>query len=259
MPRVGTIWEFRELLYFLTLRDVKIRYKQTFFGVGWAILQPLLMMIVFSVFLGKLAGVPSDGVPYPLFALCGLIVWTLFAQSLNASSVSLVANSNLVSKIYFPRMLLPLASTVSFVVDLAVGLILLVALMVYYGVAPSRSILLAPLFIFLALIVSLAVGIWFSAVNARYRDVQYAIPFIVQLWLFSTPVAYPSSLVEGGWRIVLGLNPMTGVVEGFRWALLGTGDGLDASILISAAVAVIALFASMVYFRRVESTLADVI
>lgn len=251
------LWDYRELLYFLTWRDVKVRYKQTFFGAGWAIIQPLLLMAVFSIFLGRLAGVPSDGLPYPLFAFAALVPWTFFAQVLSGASASLVNSSHLISKVYFPRMLLPLASAGSFIVDVAIATLVLLGLMLFYDLYPSVRILWIPLLVALALLAAIAVGIWLAALNVRYRDVRYAVPFLVQLWLFASPVAYSTSIVPERWQTLYGLNPMAGVVQGFRWAMTGAGDPPGRVLFVSVGATLVILGIAVTYFRRVESTFAD--
>ena len=253
------VWEYRELLVFLVWRDIKVRYKQTALGAGWAVIQPFMMMVVFSIFLGHLAKVPSDGVPYPLFVFAGLVPWTFFAQALGGASNSLVGNANLISKVYFPRLIMPFSTAASFLVDLVIALGLLGAIMAWYGRAPTVQILLLPVLVLLALVAALAVGIWLSALNVRYRDVRYAVPFLVQLWMFATPVAYAASLVPDRWRWVYAINPMTGVVEGFRWALIDTGSAPGLVLVVSAAATVALLVSGLFYFRRVERTFADVI
>lgn len=257
--RFHELWEYRELLYFLIWRDVKVRYKQTVFGSAWAVLQPLLLMIVFALFLGKLAKVPSDGLPYPLFVFTALVPWTLFAQSLTVSSLSLVENRNLVSKVYFPRLFLPVAATGSFLIDFVIAFGLLVGMMIYYGHVPDTAVVWIPAFAVLAVLTALGVGIFLSAINARYRDVQHAVPLLVQVWLFLSPVAYPSSLVPEAYRTLYGLNPMAGVVEGFRWSLLGTTTRPTGIVIASTIVTVLLLLIGLIYFRRTERTLADVI
>ena len=255
---LGELWAYRELLWFLVWRDLKVRYKQTVFGALWAILQPVLLMVVFSLFLGRVSGLGAAGVPYPVFVFVGLVPWTLFAQSLIGSSNSLVESANLIQKVYFPRLLLPLAAVVSYLLDFAIAMVVLVALMLYSGIALSFAALwILPLSI-LALAGAVGVGVWLSAVNVRYRDVRYAIPFLVQVWLFASPVAYDSALVPAEWRPIYQLNPMTGVVEGFRWALLGAAEPPIASIVLSAAATAIVLISGLLYFRRVERTFADV-
>ncbi|MFA5786441.1 MAG: ABC transporter permease [Actinomycetota bacterium] len=256
---VRELWAYRELLFFLVWRDVKVRYKQTVFGAAWAILQPFMLMVVFSIFLGRLAHVPSEGLPYPIFAYSALVPWTLFAQSLSGASDSLVGSSNLITKVYFPRLILPMAAAGSFVIDFVIALGLLVGMMLYYGVHPSAAILWLPALTVLAMLTALSVGIWLGALNVRYRDVRYALPFLVQLWLFASPVAYSSSLVPKAWRGIYALNPMAGVVEGFRWALLGTKTRPGAMIAVSAAATLVIFVGGLAYFRRVERTFADVI
>lgn len=251
------LWRYRELILFLTWRDLSVRYKQTALGVAWAILQPLLTMLVFSLFFGRLAGVASDGLPYPLFAYCALLPWQLFAYALTESSQSLIANERLITKIYFPRLIIPLSATLAGLVDFAIAFGMLVALMLFYGVRPTVTILALPLFVGLALMTALGVGLWLSALNVRYRDVRYTLPFLTQFWFFLTPIAYPSSLVPPAWRALYGLNPMAGVVEGFRWSLLGAGTASWALVGVSALMALGLLWSGLVYFRRMERTFAD--
>jgi len=255
----GEFWAYRELLYFLVWRDIKVRYKQTALGAAWAILQPVLTMVVFTLFFGNLAKVPSDGIPYPLFSFTGLVPWTLFAYSLTESSGSLVSNQNLITKVYFPRLIIPLASVLSGLVDFAISFGVLLLLMLYYGVVPTVYIWTVPLFVLLAIAAALSVGIWLSALNVEFRDVRYTIPFLTQLWMFVTPLAYASSLVPPRWRIVYGLNPMAGVVEGFRWALLGRTAAPSVLLAISVAVVIVLLVGGTYYFRRMERTFADVV
>jgi lipopolysaccharide transport system permease protein len=253
------LWEYRELLYFLIWRDIKVRYKQTVLGAAWAIIQPFFTMVVFSLFFGKLAKVPSDNIPYPIFSYAALVPWTFFANGLNQSSTSLVASANLIKKVYFPRLVVPISSVISGVVDFALAFIVLLGMMLYYGVMPTWNVLWLPLLLLLALITALGVGLWLTAMNVQFRDVRYAVPFLVQAWMFATPVAYPSSLLGEPWRTLYGLNPMVGVVEGFRWALLGTETAPGAIILASAVMAVGLLIGGAFYFRRMEETFADVV
>lgn len=259
LPNFGEIWTYRELFFFLVWRDVKVRYKQTLLGAMWAILQPFLTMVVFSIFFGHLGNIPSDDFPYPIFAYTALLPWHLFAHSLTESGNSLVTNQELVTKVYFPRLVIPVASVVAGLVDFALAFTVLLAMMAYYGIIPTLAILTLPAFIFLACLTSLAVGLWLAALNVQYRDVRYTIPFLTQFWLFITPIAYPVSLVPEKWRLLYGLNPMLGVVEGFRWALLGKADALDASVLVSVLMMVILLIGGLYYFTRVEKTFADVV
>lgn len=258
-PRLRELWHHRELLFFLAWRDLRVRYRQTALGIAWAILQPLLAMAVLSLTLGRLVGVPSAGLPYPLFALSGLLVWQLFSFALTSSAGSLIGNERLMTKIYFPRLVLPMASVLSGLVDFALGLFLLALLQVAYGVRPGPSLLAVPLFALLAAGAALAVGIGLSALNVRYRDVKHALPFVAQFWMLCSPVVYPSSLIPEAWRPLYALNPMVGVVEGFRWALFGHAALPLALVAVSATVTLAALALSLVYFLRVESTLADVI
>ncbi len=252
------VWQYRELLFFLTWRDISVRYKQTALGAAWAILQPVFTMIVFSIFFGHLAKIPSDGVPYPVFTFCALLPWTYFAYALGESSNSLVGNANLISKVYFPRLVIPMAATLAGLVDFAIAFVVLLGLMVWYHIVPTLAILLLPAFLLLAIATALAVGLWLSALNVRYRDVRYTIPFLIQIWLFATPVAYPSSLLHGVWRTLYGINPMAGVVDGFRWALLGTAAP-GATLLVSVGMVLVLLFGGLMYFRRMEQTFADIV
>lgn len=257
--RLKDIWYYRELLYFLTWRDIKVRYKQTIIGGAWAILQPFVTMVIFSVFFGRLLGVPSDDIPYPLFAYAGMLVWTFFANGVSFASNSLVAEANMVRKVYFPRIIVPLSSIMSGLLDFALAFVVLVGMMAFYGHGPTLAVLYLPLFLLLALVTTLGVGLWLSALNVMYRDVRYAVPFLVQAWLFATPVAYPSSILSGGWRLLYGINPMAGVVEGFRWALLGVENRVGPMIAVSSGVAVLLLVSGAYFFRRTERIFADVI
>lgn len=281
--RLRELWAYRELLYFLTWRDVLVRYKQTLLGVAWAIIQPFMTMVVFSIFFGRLARVPSDGIPYPIFTFAALVPWTFFANGLTQSSNSLVGSANLIKKVYFPRLVVPIASVLGGLPDFLLSFLVLVGMMLFYGLYPTAaSIIWLPLFLLLALITALGVGLWLSALNVQYRDVRYVVPFLTQLWLFATPVAYASSLLEEPWRSLYGLNPMVGVIEGFRWALLSgsAGGGLSAlglealgihlvpmgvgsppgpMVAVSAAAALVLLFTGTLYFRRMEKSFADVV
>lgn len=254
---VGELWRYRELLLFQVARDIKVRYKQTVLGAGWAILQPVLTTIVFSALFGRLAGLPSGNVPYPAFVLCALLPWQLFAYALTHSSNSLVDHAHTLKKVYFPRLILPLASVISGLIDCAIAGITLIILLLYYGITPGWPVVTLPLFALLAVAAALAVGLWLSALNVRYRDVRHTIPFLLQLWLFVTPVAYPSSLVPAQWQTIYGMNPMAGVVDGFRWALFGqTPPG--PMLVVSIAATVLLLTGGTMYFRRVERSFADI-
>src|SRR6266566_7702204 len=252
------LWEYRELLYFLTLRDIKVRYKQTALGAAWAVIQPFFMMVVFSLFFGRLAKIPSDGIPYPIFTFCALLPWQLFAHALTESSNSLVANERLITKVYFPRLVVPIAAVLGGLVDFAVAFVILLGMMFYYGIFPTWQIITLPGFLLLAIMTALGVGLWLSALNVQYRDVRYTINFLIQFWLFATPVAYPSSIVPERWRPLYGLNPMAGVVEGFRWALLGSKPP-GAMLAVSVAVVIVLLVGGLYYFRRMEQEFADVV
>ena len=251
------LWQYRELLYFLCWRDIKVRYKQTALGVAWAIVQPLMTMVLFSLFFGRLAKMPSDGIPYPLFVFTALVPWMFFSNGITQSSGSLVENASLIKKVYFPRLAVPIASIIAGVVDFFCSFVVLIFLMLYYGVVPSWSVLTLPLFLALACTASLGIGLWLSALNVQFRDVRYVIPFLTQLWLFATPIAYPSSLLSEPLRSLYGLNPMVGVVEGFRWALLGTETSPGPMVLVSALVSVLVLVSGAFYFRRMEVTFSD--
>lgn len=258
--KLDEVWAYRELLFFLTARDIKVRYKQTVIGAAWAIIQPLMTMVVFSIFFGGLARIPSDGIPYPIFSYAALVPWSLFAYGLTESSNSLVGSANLIKKVYFPRLIIPLASVLAGVVDFLLAFAVLILMMLGYGIVPTLNILwLIPL-VALVLVTALGVGMWLSALNVEFRDIRYVIPFLTQFWMFITPIAYPSSLIENETlRALYGLNPMAGVVEGFRWALLGTNTAPGPVILVSALAAVALLVSGMFYFRRMEKSFADVV
>jgi homopolymeric O-antigen transport system permease protein len=257
--KLREFWDYRELLYFLVWRDVKVRYKQTMLGVSWAVIQPVVTMIIFSLFFGRLAKIPSDGLPYPLFNLAGLVPWNLFANGLSSISNSLVDSSNLIKKVYFPRLAVPVGALLSGVVDFALAFVVLLALMVYYGVRPTGNVIFLPLLILLALVTCLGTGLWLSALNVQYRDVRYVVPFMIQLWLFASPIVYPSSMLSEPWRTVYGINPMVGVIEGARWALLGTNTAPGPIIVVSSVAALLLLISGAFYFRRMEKTFADVL
>ena len=256
--RLDEVWAYRELLYFLAWRDIKVRYKQTILGGTWAILQPVFTMVVFSLFFGKLANVPSDGLPYPIFTFAALVPWTFFANVLTQASNSLVLDSSMIKKVYFPRLIMPTATVVASLIDFALAFTVLLGMMLFYGIVPGINILLLPFFVLLAMITSLGVAFWLSAMNVQFRDVRYIVPFLVQAWLFISPIAYPSSLLPEPWRTVYGINPMAGVVEGFRWALLDTDTAPGPIVLVSAVAAVLVLVSGAFYFRRMERTFADV-
>jgi lipopolysaccharide transport system permease protein len=255
----GEFLRYRELLYFLVWRDLKVRYKQTVVGVGWAVLQPFLTMIVFTLFFGKLAKIPSDNLPYPVFYYAGLLPWMYFANAVTNSTDVMVQNQRLITKVYFPRVMLPLASVISGLVDFAVSFVVLLGMLVYYHVEPKLGFLLAPVLLLLAVATALGAGLWLSALNAVYRDVRYAIPFLMQFWMFASPVAYPSSLVPARWRWLYGLNPMAGVIGSFRWGLTGHGRPSNVLMLVSTAAVLVLLVGGLIYFHRMEDTFADVV
>lgn len=257
--RLGELWHYRELLYFLTWRDIKIRYKQTALGVAWAVLQPLITMVIFSVIFGQFAKLPSDGIPYPVFSYVALLPWGLFSGALQRAGTSLVANANLITKVYFPRLVIPMSAVAAGLVDFVISFVVLLGLMLYYRISPTWMILTIPLFVLLAILTALAVSLWLSALNVKYRDVQYMIPFLIQAWMYASPVAYSADLVPTGpWRILYGLNPLAGVIQGFRWALLG-GNPPDELMAVSVAIVLLLLVSGFYYFRRMERTFADVV
>jgi lipopolysaccharide transport system permease protein len=257
--RLGDLWEYRELLYFLVWRDLKVRYRQTVLGASWAVLQPFMTMAVFTLFFGIVAGLPSDGLPYPLFAYTALVPWTFFAQGVALSSNSLVANQALIRKVYFPRLVIPIATVASIVVDFAIAFAALLVMMAFYGLPIPLQAVWLPAFVVLAIAATIGVGLWLSALNVLYRDVQHVVPFLVQTWLFATPIVYPSSLIPEPWHTVYGLNPMAGVVDGFRWALLGSGTAPGPMLLVSMLSALTLLVTSFFVFRRIERLFADVV
>jgi lipopolysaccharide transport system permease protein len=259
LPQIRDVWAYRELLYFLVWRQLKVRYKQTVLGVLWAIIQPFFLMVIFSIFFGRLAKIPSEGIPYPIFAYAGLLPWSYFAKSLNACTESLVGNSSLITKVYFPRLIIPLSSVLSGLVDFLIAFSILLAMMFYYQIIPTLAALLLPFLILMAMTTALGVGLWFSALNVQYRDIRYAISFLVQFWFFATPVVYPSNLVPERWRFLYSLNPMAGVVEGFRGALLGKGQLDWPMFTVSIAVVVFLVLTGTFYFRRMEKGFADVV
>lgn len=253
------LWNYRELIYFLTWRDIKVRYKQTFLGVVWAILQPLLAMAIFSLIFGKFAELPSDGVPYPIFTYAALLPWQLFSYALNQSSMSLISDQNLIKKVYFPRLVIPISSIVAGLIDFSVAFVILVLLMVFYRIELTSRILILPLVVTYVVIAALSIGLWLSALNVKYRDVRYALPFLTQAWLFATPIAYSTSLIPEKWKLYYSLNPMTGVVELFRWALLGKDVSISGVVLVSGIVIVLLFSGGLIYFKNMEERFADII
>ena len=256
--QLRALWEYRELLYFLAWRDIKVRYKQTALGVAWVVLQPLVSMVIFSLLFGVLLKVPSGDVPYPIFAYAALLPWNYFASSLNRSSTSLVGSAHLITKVYFPRLVIPISGVLSGLVDFAIAFVVLIGLMVYFRIAPTMNVVFLPGFILLAMATALGFGLWLSALNVRYRDINYLVPFLVQMWMYLTPVIYGSTLIPERFRFLLALNPMTGVVEGFRWALLDTDTAPGPMVFLSAVAAGVILVSGAYYFRRMEKTFADV-
>ena len=256
---LGEVWDSRELLYFFVWRDLKVRYKQTAIGAAWAVLQPFLTMLVFSLFFGRLAKMDSEGLPYPIFYYCALLPWTYFATAMTNATAIVVDQQRVITKIYFPRVILPISSILSPLVDFAISFAMFIVLMVYYHIVPTRAIVWLPVFLLLALLTALGVGLWLSALNALYRDVRYVVPFLVQFWLFASPIAYSSSIVPARWRLLYGLNPMAGVVEGFRWALTGRGQPPGAIALASTAAVILVVLGGFVYYHAMESTIADVV
>jgi len=255
----AALWEYRELLYFFCWRDVRVRYKQTALGATWALIQPFMTMVVFSIVFGRLAKVPSEGVPYPIFAFCGLLPWQLFTFALSETSNSLVGHAHLITKVYFPRLIVPIAGLLTGLVDFGIAFAFLIGMMFYYRVPITTKVLVLPALLVFALLTSVAVGLWLSALNVKYRDVRHLLPFLTQFWLYATPVAYPSSMFPARWRFLLGLNPMAGVVEGFRWALLGTPHMDFRLMMVSIASVIVLLVGGIVYFDRMESTFADLV
>jgi lipopolysaccharide transport system permease protein len=253
------LWEYRELLYFLTWRDIKVRYKQTALGMGWVVLQPLLLMLVFTMFFGRLVELPSDGIPYPLFTYTALLPWQLFSRALNEGSMSLIAHERVITKTYFPRILLPASAVLASLIDFGIAFLVLIGFILFYGVHPGLAIFTLPLFVLLVVMTAFGVSLWLAAFNVLYRDVRYVLPFLTQLWMFATPIIYPVSVVPDSWRLLYSLNPMVGVVEGFRWAVLGNTSGMDAMFGLSALVVASVLGGGILYFQSVQQTFADVI
>jgi lipopolysaccharide transport system permease protein len=257
--RLGELWEYRELIYFLIWRDIKVRYKQTVLGAAWAIIQPFFTMLVFSLFFGLLAKIPSDGIPYPIFSFSALVPWTFFAHGISQSANSLVSSANLITKVYFPRLAIPIATVLSGIVDFVLAFLVLLGMMLYFGILPTINVVWLPLLMLLALVTSLGAGLWLTALNVQFRDVRYIVPFMTQLWLFATPIAYPSSILPEPWRTLYGINPMVGVVEGFRWTLLNTDTAPGPIIIVSIMAAMALLLSGAYYFRYMEKTFADII
>jgi lipopolysaccharide transport system permease protein len=253
------LWVYRELIFFLIWRDIKVRYKQTLLGAAWAVIQPIVTMLVFNFVFGQVAKVPTDGVPYPIFSYTALLPWGLFTTALNSASRSLTSSQNMITKVYFPRLVLPLASVLAGLIDFAIAFVILIGMMVYFKVSPTGAVWTLPLFLLLAIVTALGVALWLSAINVKYRDVNYALPFLTQFWLFITPVAYSAKIISDKWQLVYSLNPMAGVVNGFRWALLGANSGPDLSLAISAVIALVVLVSGLFYFRNMERTFADTI
>lgn len=256
---LAEVWQSRELLYFFIWRDIKVRYKQTAIGAAWAVLQPFMTMVVFSLFFGALAHIPSQGLPYPVFYYSALLPWTYFATALQNATNTIVDNQRVITKVYFPRLILPLSATLSGLLDFAIAFAMFLVMMFYYRIHPTWALLLAPAFLLLAVLTAVGVGLWLSALNAIYRDVRYVVPFLVQFWLFASPVAYPSSLVPAKWRWLYGLNPMAGVIEGFRWSLSGQGEPPSRLLIASTVAVLVVLLGGVAYFQKMETTIADVV
>jgi lipopolysaccharide transport system permease protein len=257
--QLRALWEYRELLYFLAWRDIKVRYKQTVLGAAWAIIHPVATMLIFTIVFGRLAKIPSDNIPYPIFCFCALLPWNYFASAFSRSSGSLVNNAHLISKVYFPRLVIPISSLLSGLLDFAIAFLVLIGMMFYYHIVPTITILWLPVFMLMAIATALGVGLWLGALNVQYRDIGYLVPFLSQVWMYATPVVYPSSLIPEKWRLIYGLNPMAGVIEGFRWALIGRGTKPGPMFLVSALATIILLVSGAFYFRRMEKTFADII
>lgn len=257
--QLGELWKHREVLYFLVWRDIKVRYKQTALGAAWAVIQPFLTMLIFSIFFGRLAKVPSDGLPYPLFSYAALVPWTFFATGLAQASNSLVSSSNLITKVYFPRLVVPMAAVLAGLLDLTIAGSLLLVMMAYYHHGATVHVVWVPVFVLLALITSAGFSFWFSALNVKYRDIRHVLPFVVQLWMFATPIAYPTSIVPVRFRAFYALNPMAGVIEGFRWAMLGSGNPPGTVLIVSSIIALVVLISGAYFFRRLETTFADIV
>ncbi len=253
------LWIYRELVFFMIWRDIKVRYKQTLLGAAWAVIQPVLTMLIFNFVFGTVAKVPTEGIPYPIFSYTALLPWGLFSVALNSASRSLTTNQNMVTKIYFPRLVLPLASVLGGLVDFAIAFMILIVMMIYYKITPTSAIWTLPLFLLLTIITALGVALWLSAINVQYRDVNYVLPFLTQFWLFLTPVAYSAQVISAKWQIVYSLNPMAGVVNGFRWALLGTNTGPNLNMVVSILISLVFLVSGLFYFRSMERTFADTI
>lgn len=257
--KLKDLWEYRELLYFFVWRDIKIRYRQTFFGAAWAVFQPFFGMVVFSIIFGRLAKMPSDGIPYPVFSFAALVPWTFFVNALTQSSNSLIGNVNLVTKIYVPRLIIPLGSILAGLLDFLIAFLILLGIMFYYGLVPTLHILLVPFILLLVFAAALGTGLWFAALNVEFRDVKYVIPFLSQLWMYGSPIVYPASLIPESWRLVYSLNPMAGAIEGFRWVLIGNTAFPGQMLLVSSLTALFLLISGAFYFKRMEQSFADVV
>ena len=257
--KLGELWEYRELLYFLAWRDIKVRYKEAALGASWAILQPLLTMLIFSLFFGRLAKVPSDGIPYPLFSFTALVPWTFFVMAVQQSSNSVVGSANLISKVYFPRLAIPVATVLAAMVDFGISFVVLLGMMIYYRRMPTVHALYVPFFVLLAFLASLGVGLWLSALNVKYRDIRYVVPFLLQFWMFASPIVYPTSMLPARWRTLYALNPMVGVVDGMRWSLLGTNTAPGPVIAVSAVTTLLFALGGAMYFRKMENRFADIV
>jgi lipopolysaccharide transport system permease protein len=256
---LGAVWRFRELLQVLVMRDLQVLYKQALLGAGWAVLQPLFAVLIFSIIFGFIVRMPSEGVPYPLFAFAGVLPWTYFAEAVRRSGVGLVTDSELVRKIYFPRLIMPLANVVSPLVDFCIAFVVLLIVMAFYGIAPNVKMLIIPLLMVVAALLALSIGLWLAPINVRFRDIKHTLPFMIQIWMYASPIVYPLSLVPEQWQMLYSLNPMVGVIEGFRWAVFGQGAPNFMALGMSAVIIVILMAGGLIFFRRMERTFADVI
>ena len=256
---LGAVWRYRELLGVLVMRDLQVLYKQALLGAGWAILQPVFAVIIFSIIFGYIVKMPSEGVPYPLFAFAGVLPWTYFAEAVRRSGTGLVTDAELVRKVYFPRLIMPLANVISPLVDFCIAFVVLLVVMAFYGIAPGWKMLVIPPLMLIAALLALSIGLWLAPINVRFRDIKHTLPFLIQIWMYASPIVYPLSIVPQEWQALYALNPMVGVIEGFRWAVFDRGEPNFTALAMSGAVIVLLLAGGLVFFRRMERTFADVI